>query len=381
MKIAYFTNTYLPNRYGSVNSIESFRKELERLGHQVFIFVPNHQEYQDENPAVFRTFSLTFPIKRDYPIAVPFWKKVWNRMDELKPDLVHCHQPFLLGDAGLKWAKKNGKKTVFTYHCQYEKYTHYAAFLPEKIAKWYVIRKATNFANQCDLVISPSNSIKEIIINQGVTTKIITLPTGIFWKKFQNGRRAFIRNKYGIKDDELVLLCLGRIEKEKNLLFLAEAVKRVMINNKKVKFVMVGEGSLWGQLEKIFDHPKLAGRIIATGLIPPEEVQDYYSAGDIFLQTSLSETQGIIYFEAMASGLMVIALDAPGARDIILNNQDGILVENNLEKYIEAINCALTDREKIKRLGAKAREKMKAFDQKHQGKRLEKIYQELFIQR
>lgn len=216
MRIGFFTNTYYPICYGSVISIESFRKNLEKLGHEVFIFAPSHNGYKDKNKRVFRYPSLVFKYKIDYPISIPVSSFINEKIKELDLDIIHVHQPFSLGKEGLKYASKLKIPVVFTYHAKYEDYVHYVPLFPEGLLADLVKKEAVNFANKCDVTITPSKGIRRVIQKRGVDKNLIkVLSTGIDWESFQKGNGKKFRKKYSIRNDEILCLNIGRINKRK----------------------------------------------------------------------------------------------------------------------------------------------------------------------
>ena len=136
MKIAIFTNNYLPNIFGVSASIESFRKQFEKMGHTVYIFAPKTSGYVDENPNVFRYDSIDFEYKISFPLAIPYSSKITRILDELEIDIVHSQHPNLLGVAAHRWAHKKKVPLVFTWHTLYDFYTHFVPFfIPQKLAR------------------------------------------------------------------------------------------------------------------------------------------------------------------------------------------------------------------------------------------------------
>ncbi len=200
----------------------------------MYVFAPDYEGYKDKDERVFRYPAFLFKYKIDYPISIPISSFINKKIKELNLDIIHAHQPFSLGKEGLRYAKKLKIPIVFTYHAKYEDYVHYVPFFPERILAELVKREAINFSNKCDLTIAPSLGIKKSIKKRGADKgRIEVLPTGISWKNFQKGDRKKIREKYGIKKEEVLCLNIGRVDEEKNLLLLAKAVKKVVEKIKK----------------------------------------------------------------------------------------------------------------------------------------------------
>ncbi len=378
MRIGFFTNTYFPICYGSVVSIESFRKNLEKLGHEVFVFAPSYREYKDKNKKIFRYPAFLFRYKIDYPISIPISSFINNKIEELNLDIIHVHQPFSLGREGLKFARKLKVPVVFTHHAKYEDYVHYIPFLPEGLMADLVKKEAVNFANKCDLTITPSRGIKKVIQKRGVDQGLIeVLSTGIDWESFQKGKRELIRKKYGVKKDEILCLNIGRINQEKNLELLLNSIKKIILENPKVKMMFIGEGFMKDHLLKMAEKSGIAKNVIFTGFIEYKKVKDYWKAADIYLQTSKSETQGITILEAMAVGLPVVAVKGTGTEDFIVDQKNGFLTKNNTKEFSGRIKFLIKNPSIGRRMALQGQKDSKNFCELDQTKKLEKIYKKL----
>ena len=363
MNIAIFTNNYLPNPYGVSGSIESFRKQFEKAGPRVFIFAPGWKGYKDENPNVFRYPSVDIKFKIRFPLAIPYSRELDRVISKLDLDIIHSQHPNLLGTAALKWARKKNIPLVFTWHTLYNQYAHFAKFIPKKIAAGYMIKKAVRYANQCDQIIVPTESVKEIIRKWGVDNENIeAIPTGVEEEFYQNADRNLMRKKYNIKDGEVLLLLVSRLTAEKNVEFLFHALTPTLSQReRKIRFLVVGGGYLLEKFKKFVIKENIGDKVIFAGVIEKNKIKNYYAAGDIFVYASKSETQGMIISEAMYSGLPIVAVNAPGIRDLVENKVNGFLVSEDKNEFAEAVNKLIEDknlREKFGReSGRIAREK------------------------
>jgi glycosyltransferase involved in cell wall biosynthesis len=380
MRIAFFTNNYLPNVYGVPMSIETFRQEFESLGHKVFIFAPNFPGYVDENKRacptenfsqenfgrVFRYPSLDIDIKFRLPLGIPYSGKMDKILESLDIDIIHSHHPNLLGSAAMKWAKKKNIPLVFTWHTLYDQYTNFVPFLPAKFSANWIIKKAVKYANQADVVIVPTESVVPIIQKWGVREldpstyfgmtkkRIIPIATGVIESEFANANRNEVREKYGIKNDEIMLLLVSRLTAEKNINFLFEAIMEILKKAEqfnRVKFMLVGDGYLLPELKAKTKLAGLEDRVIFTGIVERKNLKNYYVAGDIFVCASKSETQGMIITEAMYMGLPIVAVKAPGINSLVENGRNGILVTEDKNEFILAVEKLIGDENLRKKMG------------------------------
>lgn len=337
MRIAFFTNNYLPNVYGVPMSIETLRKEFESLGHEVFIFAPNYSDYRDSNSQVFRYPSIDIEIKFRLPLGIPYSRKADKIIENLDLDIIHSHHPNLLGSAALRWAKKKNIPLIFTWHTLYDQYTNFVPFLPAKFSANWIIRKAVKYANQSDVVIVPTESVAPIIQTWGVEKEIISVATGVTEEEFSNPDKNKIREKYGIKKDEILLLLVSRLTEEKNIHFIFSALADILKENVKTKFMLVGDGYLLSELKSKAKMAGLEDKIIFVGVAKREDIKNYYAAGDVFVYASRSETQGMIITEAMYVGLPIVAVRATGIESLVENGKNGILTSEDKTEFISAI--------------------------------------------
>jgi len=314
-------------------------------------------------------------------LAFSFYPPISRIVKSLNLDLIHSHQPFSIGKDGWRQARRNDLPIVFTHHCRYEDYTHYVPIIPQQTLKWHVKKRATIFANQCDRVIAPSQTIKRIIEQRGVRKKIEVLPTGLDWKKFQKGAREAKRHELGLSKNEIALLFVGRLEKEKNIEFIMETVVYLLKKFDNLRLIIVGEGSLRMYCQKYLRKQRLETRGNLVGLVSQAEIQDYYAAGDIFLHASITETQGVTINEAMAAGLPIVAVRSSGISDAISAGRTGILTEEKQTAFREAIASLIKDSSKRRALGKMAREEARNWSYQKQAEKLEKIYEQVLAEK
>jgi len=351
MNIAIFTNNYLPNPYGVARSIETFRYEFEKQGHSVFIFAPRLKGYQDKNPNVFRYPSLDINIKFRFPLAIPYFQKMDKIIEKLDLDIIHAQHPNLLGIAARKWSKRKKIPLIFTWHTLYDKYTNFVPFIPARISAGYIIKKAVKFANEADMVITPTNSIIPILKKWGVRNKNITpIATGVLKKEFDNSDGDKIRKKYKIKKDDIVLITVSRLTPEKNVEFILQSVKDILKRDD-IKLMIVGGGYLTPELKYFCKQAKIKNEVIFCGEIERKEIKNYYASGDIFVYGSKSETQGMTVTEAMYMGLPIVAVKATGINNLVLNDSNGFLMRENKQAFAQAVEKLIADKNLRQKFG------------------------------
>jgi glycosyltransferase involved in cell wall biosynthesis len=226
---------------------------------------------------------------------------------------------------------------VFTYHTMFENYTYE---LPGDSAamKQFVVEYAVRYSNLCDQVIAPSPSVAAILRERGVKAPIEAIPTGIYSQAFRSGDGAAARRRLGIPESAFLVGYCGRVTPEKNLRFLARSVMRFLERETRADFLVVGDGELLSEIRRLFGRNGLGSRLFTPGVQRGSDLADSYRAMDVLAFASRSETQGLVLAEAMAAGVPVVGLEAPGVREIIEHRRNGVLVpEQDEEAFAGAL--------------------------------------------
>jgi glycosyltransferase involved in cell wall biosynthesis len=226
---------------------------------------------------------------------------------------------------------------VFTHHTMYEQYTHYVPG-DSPALKRFVMELSTGYANLCDLVIAPSESVKETLCHRSVVTPIEVIPTGVDVERFTQGYGSRFRVAMDIPLDAFVVGHVGRLAPEKNLTFLAEAVCKFLRENDHAHFLVAGVGPSEADIRNRFEKAGMTGRLHIIGILQAGELADAYHVMDVFAFASQSETQGMVLTEAMAAGVPVVAVDASGVREVVIDGKNGRLLFNeNLKAFSSAL--------------------------------------------
>lgn len=379
MKIAMFTNTYLPHVGGVARSVKTLEDRCRELGHEVLVVAPEFAEdVADESDSVLRVPAICNFNGSDFSVRLPIPNIIHSAIEEFDPDLIHSHHPFLLGDAALREAWKHRIPIVFTHHTLYERYTHYVP-LDSPALKRVAIQLSTEYCNLCDTVIAPSDSIRRLLLDRGVTAAIEVTPTGIDTTAFASGDGAMFRKQHGIPLESRVIGHVGRLAKEKNLIYLAEAVRLRLSSDPNSAFLLVGEGNALEQIQEVVGEGELGRRMFAVGRQSGQDLQDAYAAMDLFVFASQTETQGMVLAEAMAAGKPVVAIDGPGVREIMRDRINGLMLsgEASPEEFAEAIGKILDHPGVAESYGSAAMDTARDYDRNRTAEEVIAIYQSL----
>ena len=375
LHIAHFTNTYFPVMSGVVRSVSTFRQAQEALGHLVFIFGQDAQDYQDKEPFVFRYPSLNIPIRK-YPVTIPVSPYIDWVLPMLKLDVIHAHHPAPMGSAARDKAEKLGIPLVFTHHTRYQEYAQ-SMGISEDLVKDVVERMLADYMQRCQHIIAPSESIKRMVRDTyGITERVTVIPTGIDLEPYEKAEGSAIRRERGWKDDDFVIISVGRLAVEKNFDTLVEALTQVMQRRPEVRLALIGDGPDRKTLQKQCQQAGVGERVDFVGQVPFEDIPRYLKAADAFAFASVTETQGLVTLEAMAAELPVAAVDATGTSDIVEDGVDGLLAPNDAAALAERVERIAADPELRAKLREGAKAKAAQYEMKNVAAKLVDVYRQ-----
>jgi len=376
MKIGIFSESYEPVVNGVTVSILTLTREMRKLGHEFYVFAPGVSGHVDtENPTI-RFPSVRTWKARDYPLAIPYLPKLTERVRHLNLDIIHTHTPFILGRLGLKLAKKLDIPLVSTNHTQYIHYAHYFPFAPKSATRRLIKNYMKWYYGQCDGIIVPSKPILEMLRSYGVETPIHVIPTGILLDTSAGPEaRSAVRARYGIPLDAKVLVYVGRLAREKNMDLLLHSFKRLTRGHKNAYLMLVGDGPYESGCRDICRDLKLDGRAIFVGPVPIKDVARYYIAGDVFTFPSVSDTQGLVLWEALQAGLPCVAMKAGTAPEMLVDGEDSLLAENSAGDFAAKVDLLLTDDALRGRLSEKAVQNGSRFHPREMASRVLEVYE------
>lgn len=367
MKIGLFTDTYYPQINGVATSVLMLKENLEKLGHKVYVFTTTDPKADKNERNVYRVPSI--PFKSSRRVGMFYNPLLSRRIKRLGLDIIHTNTEFPLGIFGRTMARELNIPLVHTYHTIYEDYTHYIVKLGvlDTIAKKTARKLSENFCNSVDSVIVPTEKVKDLLRSYNVYKPISVIPTGIkldkySGTKYDSNEILKIRRDLGIKDEDKVILYLGRISEEKNIDELLHGMKLYLKDRPNTKFVLIGDGPDKERLEDLSRDLGIFNKTIFAGERPWDEIGLYYQIGDVFVSASQSETQGLTYIEALASGLPVVAKTDRCLEGVIENGINGY-VYNSLNEFYKYLDKVLDDnhhRQLLKLNAIKSTEKFSA---------------------
>jgi glycosyltransferase involved in cell wall biosynthesis len=355
LKIGIFSESYEPVTNGVSVSVTTLVDALRRLDHEVFVFAPEYHGYHDRESGVTRFPSVQTGIARDYPLAIPFLPNLAQHVKDLNLDVIHTQTPFMLGWLGQKLGERLNIPVISTNHTQYAEYVHYFPFAPRATTRSFVIGMMKRYYNQCDGVVVPTRATEEILREYGVETRIFIIPSGVSIDTSRDEKaREAVRSEFGIPSDARVLLYVGRLAMEKNLDLVFQAFDKLSGVYDDIRLMVVGGGPYEAECRKMASESRTADRITITGFKARESLREYYSAGDLFLFPSTTDTQGIALCEALQAGLPCIAVRAGGSPEVITEGEDGLLTQDDADDFTSRIDSLLGNHEMLLKFSANA---------------------------
>ncbi|RKD95121.1 glycosyltransferase [Halopiger aswanensis] len=318
MKIGFFTDSYFPEIDGVTYTIDLWREELERRGHEVYVVYPDGDYEPDDREIPVR--SLPNPFYSGY--RIPTFKRP-SALPEL--DVVHCHGPAPVGLLGRYYAWKRDLPSVYTHHTPIEEYFHQSV-KSKAIAgllKSCYVPAETAFLRSFDVVTASTNRIDRNVSH-------VQLPVGIDMDFFQPTATDWYPDP-----EQTVIGYSGRLSMEKNV----EEILRVAAERPEYEFVVVGEGPRREHLEA-----EAPDNVTLRDFLPREELPIFYSSIDAFVTASRGDTLGLSTLEANACGTPVVAADVPPF-DETIGPENGMRFEyGDLEEMAATIeDCLAAD--------------------------------------
>ena len=382
MRVLFISDVYFPRVNGVSTSIRTFRQDLAAHGIETQLVAPRYATAPAaaEEPGVVRVPSAGVP--RDPEDRRMRWGALTRALEALVPagfDLVHIHTPFIAHYAGVRFARRAGIPAIATYHTFFEEYLHhYLPVLPHGLAR-YLARSFTR--SQCDDVralIAPSEPMRAVLLDYGVTTPIHVLPTGLPADRFRAGDAQAFRAAAGLAADARLVTYIGRVAHEKNIGFLVHMFRKVLARVPQAVLVIAGEGPARAALQAQVASLGLTPHVHFAGYLDRDTaLLDCYAAAEAFVFASRTETQGLVLLEAMAQGAPVVSTAELGTRSILVPGSGALVVPEEQDAFAAAVVRVLEDRELNRELAQSGRAYARSWSSSVMAARLGELYEAL----
>lgn len=374
VRIAFFTDTYLPSRDGVVTSILLTKKELERLGHEVFVFAPDPGKGALREEGVFYLRSVGFRRYQGYRVTI-FPSNKSQILDQLKVDVIHNHGLAFMSLRSMFAGRTLRMPVVTTWHTNLTEAVGYYNFtgVPDDVAVRLIWIYMRSLLRRSEAVIVPSEAMKrELESHISGIRRFEVIPTGVDLERFNASvDGSSVRRRYGL-EGKRVILQLGRIAPEKNLDTVLEGFALLAQERGDVVLLIAGEGPSRASYANKAKERGLEGKVVFTGFVPDHELPAHYASCDAFTIASRFETQGLVVLEAMATGRPVVGIDYRAVAELIRDGENGYLFQDSAGSWKAAMERALSA---PPRLREEARRSAERFSQAEGARRLVEVYQ------
>ena len=400
MRVAIFTESYLPYLSGVTISVDTLARGLGALGHQVLLMAP--RPAGDGGPAAagegaglgpdpevawLPSYHLA-PAPPGYRMPLPIPSDALSHAIAFDPDVVHAHSPFVSGLMARAVARRGGAPLVFTHHTRFGDYGHYLGPLAG------VSRRAAGawldaWWRGCAAIVAPSEDLAaEIRAALGTRQRplVRVIPTGIDVAAIAALPAGHPRRLAGWPHDSLVLVSLGRVAPEKSIDVLLDAFARAARGRPRLRLLLVGGGSAESHVRARAVEAGVTDRVHVTGRLPRMEALALVKACDVFVFASQTETQGLVLAEALAAGLPVAALDGPGVAATLRDGVDAVLVPAGpaslrAEWLGDAAGALAADESRREHMAAAALDGASRFDARTRVAQVVELYRDLLAAR
>ena len=420
MRIGLFTDTYRPSINGIVFVVESLKRELEALGHEVFVFCPaksispgRQAEKLCDDEYIVRFPSIKGAFFDDYDTSIFFPPWELNKIKKMHLDVIHVFTPSQIGLMGMRAADKYDIPSVIQ-HCTdiYEFAEHYPAVFPGVLAlagiifpmsvklqgsemkdilklyrprrgvtKWNqeIIEKVvTMLYSKASAVIALSRKSRDQLLSwqdEDYNYDIELMPNGVnaIRKPTTRELRDF-RERWGLSEKDEIFGFVGRLGEEKNLPILIEAFSQYIASKRpKSKLLFIGDFEYRQVLEEMAADTSYADRVIFTGAMQRENLGVAYEVLDVFCFPSLKDTQGWVLHEAAHARKPIVIIDQE-VSEVVKNGENGVFVENNVESMADGVISLLSSPKKRQQFGEKSKQLASKYTERRQVRKLEKLY-------
>ena len=360
MRIGMIVDIYKPHVSGVINYVYLSKRFLEKAGHTVYIFTFGEENYPDEEPNVILSPGIPV-VNTGFYLSLNYKKQA--RLLLYTMDVVHVHHPFLGGPLAIRYCRPRGIPIVFTNHTRYDLLAHaYLPAVPDVVSDSVLSAYLPPFCRSCDLVIAPSEGVRQVMSHLGVDAPIEVIPNGVDLAPFEQPSLVKERHEFGFTPAQVLLIYVGRLGPEKNLPFLLRSFAGVAQALENIRLMLVGDGSERDNLEDQARNLGIASKVIFTGMVPYAELPGYLAMADVFTTASVSEVHPLSVIEAMAAGLPVLGITSPGIADTINDGISGLLANHDLASFTAKMMRMVSEPELRKVLGTGAKEAVRIYD-------------------
>jgi 1,2-diacylglycerol 3-alpha-glucosyltransferase len=385
-RVLFVSDVYFPRVNGVSTSIRTFRQDLSACGVDTLLVVPSYDQSATSNeraadePGILRVASSAIP--KDPEDRRMRWgplNRVLASIPQGHVDLVHIQTPFVAHYAAARYARSVGIPCVATYHTFFEEYLHhYVPVLPRRIGRFMARHFTRSQCADVQTLIAPSDPMRDVLLEYGVSTPIHVLPTGLPADRFIPGNAERFRTQAQIPAGRPLVTYVGRVAHEKNIEFLVKVFVEVRRTVPAAMLVIAGEGPARESLRQMVVRLGLERDVHFAGYLDRNTaLLDCYAAANVFVFASRTETQGLVLLEAMAQGAPIVSTAELGTRSVLKAGCGALVVEEKLQPFSAAVTQLLQDENLRNDLAERGRTYAKTWSSAVMARRLADLYESL----
>ena len=379
MRVLVTTEFYLPFRCGVTSAVEAEIAALRNMGDEVRVLTISETErsHYDEAVSCWYVKATMKSFYKDSSASLNTRDPILKEVLEWKPDIIHSQSEFFSFVFASSISRRLSVPIVHTCHTDFAAYTcHFTSFYRtwNFLASVFVplfIHRARRIICSTDKIYSLISSYR---VKQPIDRILVGIDLGIFSRPLSPDERSALRRSYGVGDSDVLFVSVSRLSREKNsreTLSLFEKLRRSVDN---VKLLFVGDGDEKPSLEREVKEKGLEASVFFSGEIAHSEVWKYYRAGDIYIGSSLSETQCLSYIEAMASSLSVIVRYDSVLSSYLVSGVNGFSY-NTEKEFLATAYALIGDAEKRREIGSRAERDSRVFSLSIFGEKLHECFE------
>jgi len=333
MRVLIATDTYYPDVNGASYFAQRLAAGLAKRGHQIFVMAPARTLKDDtstrDGVIICGISSIRIPIYPNFRVSPLLFirKAIKKHVKEIQPDVIHIQNHFMIGKGVALAAQELNIPIIGTNHFMPENLVHYLRqpeFADEKLKElgWH---QFSQVYKRLDAITTVTKTAAKLIENLGLEKDVITVSCGIDLERFSpKNNGAYLKERYGIPESRSILLYVGRLDKEKRIELIIQALPQIA-KNVDAHLVLAGTGKSKAKFEAMTQETGVRDMVTFTGFVPDEDLPNLYRMADLFVIAGIAELQSIVTMEAMASGLPVIAVNAVALPELVHDGENGYL--------------------------------------------------------
>ena len=353
MRIAQFSDSFLPVMDGVGNVVYQYALNMGLKGHDCYVIAPQTDTgCRGRFPfEIVDYIGVPLRLLKSYKMGMPGLDvHCQNRLAMIEADIVHVHSPFIAGQAGIAYAQKRGCPIVGTFHSKY--YDDFLQITGVELLADVGVRHVVNFYEKCDEVWAVSESSADTLAGYGYHGAIRVMPNGTDIHPVSDEALRAAGERFGLDGGAPLLLYVGQINWKKNLRCTLEACARV---EHPFRLALAGQGPHEREVRRLAEELGLSDRVVFTGhLTDPDVLNALYRRASLFLFPSQYDTSGLVVREAAAMGTPSVVVRGSSAAEGIRDGENGFLCADDPADLARVIDAALADPAGLERVGRTA---------------------------